>query len=465
MNLDEAVKLFRDESNLIEKKSGVGDTLGVAISGFSNAIGGKIFVGVEDKGKLVGIDYNDSNKKKVNALLNELKNAVVHIETVDFEKGKVLLCVSVDEARKKPVYFKGVAYKRVNSENKVCSDEEVLKFQVDSAQIKFDGLPCRNTERRALLQDIDDSKVMAFVNQAKQKRNRNLSNGQRAEDVLSNLNLYNKTESSLNNAALLLFGKAPQEFLPMSSISFSAFSGEEISESFVKQTIVGDVFALLDNSVNLINQFSPPKSRIDGTKRIDVYPYPLEALRELIINAIVHRDYFTSAEITVRVFSNRIEIANPGEVPKSIDFNQLIEGKNNLSVRRNPLICEVLDYAGYMEKAGHGFNRVLSILEQNHLPKPEFPKIEGSFKAIIYAGTGGLGVQKATELNYNSGQMKVLNLVLAVGKEGISITSLIEKTGFSNVYISNLLKELEKEGQIKKKKVGRQVFAFFKHNN
>jgi predicted HTH transcriptional regulator len=235
------------------------------------------------------------------------------------------------------------------------------------------------------------------------------------------------------------------------------------SEPFIRQQINGNIFYLIENSVNLIKQYSPPVSRIEGLKRIDVYPYPYEALREVIINAIVHRDYFIPSEITIRVFKDRIEIANPGEVPLGIDFDKLVNGENNLSVRRNQFIADVLDSAGYMDRAGYGFIKMLTALQSQGVPKPEFPKVQGSFKAIIYAGTIDSGLSKTKDLDsYPMGVRIILKKIIESGTKGISNQDLVKGSGYTNVYVSNITRILEDENQIVKKRIGNQLHLFLK---
>ncbi|VVC02672.1 Uncharacterised protein [Candidatus Burarchaeum australiense] len=464
MELTEFIELSKQETFFVEKKNGIGDALGRLMAAYGTSGTGKALVGIEDSGTLSGLFYNDNSKKDLNVLLEKcLPKPTVNVESIPFEKGKVVLCITIHESKIKPTYFNGTAYWRDNGETKVCSNEQVLHFQIESGRLKFDALPCKTSERIGLLQDIDTNTVSEFLDAAKIKRNRTLSNSVRTEDVLSNLSLYNKNDNTINNAGILLFGKKPQEFCPQASITLSVFNSDSVStEPFIRQQLNGNIFYLIENSVNLIKQYAPPVSRIEGLKRIDVYPYPYEALRELIINAIAHRDYFTPSEITIRLFKNRIEITNPGGVPKEIDFEKLINGENNLSVRRNQLISDVLDFAGYMDKAGYGFIKILTALHSQGLPKPEFPKVQDSFKAIIYAGNTTSGLSTTKVLDYPKGVVVILKTIIEAGTNGISNQELVSKSGYTAVYVSNITKILEDEKQIFKKRRGNRIHLFVK---
>ncbi len=465
MAIDELIDLVNSETPFLEKKSGIGDALGRAVAAFGTSNGGKVIVGVDDKSRIIGIDFNDSNRKKLTHVLDKCSINRVMIEEHDFEKGKTILCLTVDEARIKPVYFDRIPYRRENGESVQCSNEEVIFLQSETGNIKFDVLPAQTNERKALVQDISDEKLNKFIEMAKQTRNKNLNEKSTKEEILMNLGLYEKNNCVINNAAILLFGGQPQKFISFSAVSFSFFNSNEIINNFFKQTVVGTVSDLIENSINLIKRFAPPMSTIEGTKRIDISPYSDEVLRELITNAIVHRSYFIESEVNIKLFLDRIEITNPGSVPIGIDFDALVTGKNNLSVRRNNKLCEVMDFAGYMEKQGQGFPRILNTLKNKGLPMPDFPKQQGAFKAVIYAGKTATGITKSALLAYHKGKLSVLQLILESGSQGILTKDLIDKSGYTPVHMSHMLNKFEKDDHIYRKKDGRQNRIFPNYTN
>ncbi|HLD58862.1 MAG TPA: ATP-binding protein [archaeon] len=462
MDLNEIIALSKEENDTADRKEGIGDAAGRAMAAMATSTGGKILIGITDKKVLVGLDYNDSQKNKLRMVLDKCEPKIkVKLFQIPFEKEKSILCLDVSESERKPVYFDGKPYHRKNGESIVCTNPEVLDYQVKTSQIHFDQLVAKNKDRKALLQDIDSSKMTEFINLSKEERKRTIREDVPLEDMLFNLGLYDKKNNDLNNAAVLLFSNKPQDFVPNSSISFSVFKDQNINSApFIKQTIGGTILTMIENSINLIKLYAPPVSRIKGIKRIDVFPYPYGVLREIVTNAIVHKDYFIDSEVTIRLFSNRIEITNPGGVPHGIDFEKLIEGKNNISVPRNRLIATALDYAGQMDKAGHGFIRVLTTLQKDGFPKPQFPRSENSFQAIIFAGDTSSGLQKSTDLNYKKGKKKVLSTILKSDSIGISTKELCKKTDYTNVHISNITKELEEEMQIIKRRKKKEMFYF-----
>lgn len=174
MDLTEFIRLSKEENYFVERKNGIGDALGRLIAAYGTSGTGKALVGIEDSGTLSGIFYGgDNSKRTLNNILEKCHpKPSIHAEIIPFEKGKVVLCITILESKIKPVYFNGSPYWRDNGETKVCSNEQVLRFQVESGQLKFDSLPCRNTDRIGLIQDINENAVFAFLDIAKTKRNR-----------------------------------------------------------------------------------------------------------------------------------------------------------------------------------------------------------------------------------------------------------------------------------------------------
>jgi len=115
-----------------------------------------------------------------------------------------------------------------------------------------------------------------------------------------------------------------------------------------------------------------------------------------------------------------------------------------------------------MDKAGHGFQRVLNALQESGFPAPDFPRIEGAFKAIIYAGDTSSGIKKSTKLTYakGKGKFRILDIILKSGASGISNKQLAIKTGYTPIHISNITNNLVNEGQIIKKRRKREIFSF-----
>jgi predicted HTH transcriptional regulator len=226
------------------------------------------------------------------------------------------------------------------------------------------------------VEDIDDKKVEHFIRIAQRTRNLPLQIGTPLIDVLKHLNLLN-AENRVKNAAILLFGKHPQRFFITSEIKCAQFYGDEVVKPIPSyQVYQGDLFELVTQAVDFV------ASRINarvGTRKesaqapID-FEFPLEAVREAIVNAVAHRDYTSRGSIQVMLFRNRLEIWNPGHLPAGITIEQLYQVHE--SFPNNPLIANPLYLAGYAERLGTGTADIIKQCLAIGLKPPTFAQTE-----------------------------------------------------------------------------------------
>lgn len=189
-----------------------------------------------------------------------------------------------------------------------------------------------------------------------------------AEDDKARL-LYNADLMSESGrvtvAGLLLFGIHPQRYLPFSAISIARFMGEEISDEIVDQQVVdGTSSRQVDGALAIVkrNLFRP--SRIQGAKTVDTrFQYPDKVFRELIVNAIVHRNYaIMGSRIRILMFDNRIEFISPGRLPNGITIEKLRVG---VSCAVNPLLLRYMENLRYIDKLGRGLPMVCRTAEKS----------------------------------------------------------------------------------------------------
>jgi len=234
----------------------------------------------------------------------------------------------------------------------------------------------------ATIKDIDPGKVQAFITLAKTKRGFPLSVDASIEDILVHLNLMKA--GKLTHAALLLFGSDPQYWFTTSIVKCAQFHGSTISKPIPAQRdLQGDVFELIDGAVDFV------LSRLNvgtGTRntRNDVpisYEIPRTAVAEAIVNAVAHRDYTSNGSVQVMLFSDRLEIWNPGHLPPNLSVDQL--KKPHASFPANPLLAEPMYQAGYIERMGTGTGDMIRDCLAAGLGEPVFRQ-EDMFKTILW---------------------------------------------------------------------------------
>jgi ATP-dependent DNA helicase RecG len=189
--------------------------------------------------------------------------------------------------------------------------------------------------------------------------------------ALTHLNLLERGHPS--HAAVLLFGKAPQRFLPSSEIKCMHFHGTEVRKPIPSYQIYkGTVFELVNQALDFVMSkiARAVGTRATGPAAPVDYELPRDAVAEAIVNAIAHRDYTSNASVQVMLFADRLEIRNPGQLPAPLTIEKL--SRPHASIPHNPLIAEPLFLARYIEKAGTGTLDMIALCKDAGLPPPQF---------------------------------------------------------------------------------------------
>ncbi|MEA1925391.1 MAG: putative DNA binding domain-containing protein [Candidatus Altiarchaeota archaeon] len=401
------------------------------ISAFANSRGGKIFVGIDENKdgsvkKIVGIKIRG---KEIENLSNEIKQNMDPVIYPSIEvkkiKEKSVLVVEIKESQVKPVFVKidriPVAFKRVGKANQKIDVNELRQILSEGKEFLWDSQICEE----ATLGDIDEEKVRWFLKEARKQRGLKILEEAYLEEVLMKLKLLRN--GKLTNAAVLLFSKEPM-FL-QSEVKCIRFSGNKPVKPYIDfQTLEGNVFDLIDNARDFVLRNIRKAIWLvpEKVQREERYEYPPDAIREAIVNAVVHRDYGSPSKVQVRIFDNRIEIWSPGTLPKEISIEDL--KKEHSSIPRNPLLFKQLFWVKYVEDVGSGTLDMIDQCKEWNIPEPEFEHITGSF-AVIFKLPPVL--EDLHRLGLNERQIKAINYVIKQGsitnREYTSLTNISRK--------------------------------------
>ncbi len=205
-----------------------------------------------------------------------------------------------------------------------------------------------------------------------------------AEDVLLRRGCLVRQGQALRptNAGILLFGKDPARFIRSADITAVRFASDRMGDKFSRQDIGGTLIQQIKRAEAFLFENLRRDVTLGGTMaRQENYEYPMEAARELVINAIAHRDYSLSGDnIRLLIFSNRMEIHSPGGLPGYMTLENLREERFS----RNPIIVQVLSDLYYIERLGYGVDRVMELMQSRSLRAPEFRELKGSFCVTLY---------------------------------------------------------------------------------
>jgi len=334
------------------------DSLAAEMVAFANAKGGVIFIGVADKGDPVGLSKESLGR--INQLIshaatqNERSPLTVRTENIALETGLIVIVLTVPEGIDKPYFDKsGVIWLKSGSDKRrIQSKEELRRLFQSVDQFHADELPTR-----ALPEQLDRLRFRDFLQQVYDQ-----PFPDKQEDLvrlLQNMNLATE-EGFLNLAGVLLFGEHPEFIKPQFIIKAICYPGEDIHMSSYVDTeeYVGPFQKMFDGTIGFITRNLHKVQGSQGVNSPGISEIPKSALEELLVNALVHCDYFVNAPIRIFIFANRIEIISPGHLPNHLTVEKIKAGNSNI---RNPILASyvakgLLPYKGL----GSGITRALN---------------------------------------------------------------------------------------------------------
>ena len=402
MNQDELKKILTSgETETIEFKESPGKAFYETISAFANVRGGMILLGIDRKGNITGVDSSSE-------FLTDLTNRIVDklsiypdIETVDIDKKRVI-AVKVTRPGY-PVSYEGRHYERVGNTTRMMSSQKLRAFMLSS-------LPWDSITGGFSFDEIEPDTVNLFVRQAvAKKRLPGLSLGESPETVLKKLELI--SDGKLTNGAILLFGKNPQKHFINHCVRIGRFKTETIiiDDKWAR----GNLFNQFEETLSVLKQHMAVRYEIKDFQREDIWDYPIPALREAVLNALIHRDYFNVAVFTlIKVYDDRIWFTNHGGLPEGITLEEL--AKPHKSHPRNPLIAKAFYLAGYIEHYGSGTVRMVEWMKEASLPEPEYKEEQGGFSVYFYKDI--FTEENLRNMGLNERQIKAVKLVKEKGK-------------------------------------------------
>lgn len=350
--------LQEGEGYKIEFKENLNTDLNKELVAFANASGGTIFIGIRDDKTISGIQINDDLKSQIQNKANSC-DAPVQIQLEQF---KNILIVNVEEGKRKPHRCTNGFYLRVGPNSQKMTTNQIIEFIQSEGKVRFDEL--QNSECNF---NISFSKKLL-------DRYLQLATISKTTDdlsILKNLSVVDneKGETKFRNSGALFFTETPIQFIPQAIIVCASYNGNEKIDISDRKEFKGDLISNIEDSINFVRSHLKVKIKIEGSRREEVPEIPIVALREAIVNAVAHRDYFEKgANIMIEIFNDRVVFTNPGGLPKGFPKG----GFGTISLSRNPTIASLLLRAKYIEKMGTGINRIKKSFADNNLPEPIF---------------------------------------------------------------------------------------------
>src|SRR3989344_875010 len=348
--------------------------------GFANTQGGMIIVGGNAKKVIIGIKEDvDELQQKISASAQAVSHPLVPDIQVHTIEGKKIVAVVIQKAIDNTFHtFQGAIYVKVGSTLKKFEGNQLVDFLRSKQILCFDEI-----SSDATLDDLDVGKIKEYL---KTRNQEDFLKQNSVENFLLSSKLATKNGNlNIKNATALFFTKEPEKFFPQIEIKLAQFDGVEPVKIISHQLIQSDPVSSIEKSLSFLkNNLSKSIQITDKPRRQEKFEYPLEVIREAIVNAIAHRDYFSRDSIQIYLFSNRIEITSPGSLPTGLPKELF----GTLSVRRNPIIYRLLRDYGYVEGLGSGVPRMINAMREQSLKDPEFGIYEHFFRIVLRNESG-----------------------------------------------------------------------------
>jgi len=375
------------ESQNIEFKSDWKDDCLRAISSLANNKGGLLKIGLDDRGRPAGL-------KNVGKLMEDIPNIIrsklgilPSVELEEINKHEVIN-VTVNPSSV-PISYNGKFYLRSGSTVQELQGRDLADFLVKKAGVTWDDA----VEEKGSLDNIDNATIDDFKRFAFDRIPAIASEAD-LSTILKKLNLIE--DGRLKRAAVLLFEADPQRIHSHAVVKIGRF----LTDTDIQTTdiIKGNLFHQLENTLDVLrSKYLLSNIKFEGIHRRDILEYPYEALREAIINALIHRDYRGFSQIQIRIYPDKLIIMNEGGLPPEVPVENL--KTNHLSKPRNKLLAEVFYYAGFIEAWGRGTIKIVEKCIEQGLPEPDFKEENGVMTVTFYQEKWNLENLKKMGLN------------------------------------------------------------------
>ena len=401
------------ESKELELKSTITNTFLKTVSAFSNYNTGKIIFGIDDNGKIIGLENIEELCLDLENKINDNISPKPDFRFIKDTKKNIITLI-VEEGLNKPYLYKGKAYKRNDT-----STVEVDKVELN--RLTLLGLNQYYEELKARKQDLE-FKVL------KKELEEKLLLKNFSKDVLKTLNLYDD-KIGYNNAAELF-----ADSNTFSGIDIAKF-GKNIDEILDRNLFVNiSIISQFQKTLEVFNRYYKYE-QILGSERIEKELIPEKAFRETIANALIHRTWDVNSNIRISMYENKIEVSSPGGLPSGISEKEYLNGQ--ISQLRNPILANIFFRLKYIEMFGTGIRRINESYK-DYAIKPAFEIFENSIKITLPIIT--------TKLFLTTDEKIVMDIL----EKGAILSSgeILQMTEFKKDKLNRLLKKLIQKNYI-----------------
>ncbi|MBM3886440.1 hypothetical protein FJ364_00795 [Candidatus Dependentiae bacterium] len=417
------------------------------IVGFCNLNGGKLVIGVANDGTVVGVsdDKIQTTLEYLNLAIYQATHPTIipHIYTQNIH-GKTLLVIEVSAGMNKPYFIKSSGlehgtFLRIGRSTIRATADMIDELQWTSRGKSFDKMPVYQATQK----DLDVAKIEQFMKKREQRK----GSITKKEALYAYHCIVEEHEHTYpTTAGILLFGKHPQHFFPEARVMCAHFPGGIVeANTLATKECIGTLPEQFDEAFNFVLSRLNYTWKLKGTRREETLEIPKDAIREILINALVHRNYHIQAPTKIAIFNNRLEIFSPGNFPGPLNQQNLRCGFTFL---RNVAICASFRELGLVETFGIGFQKLFSSYEAMNLQPPQVIEDANYVKCIMPRGISTTTSKKPQKITYNANLQGVMDLFTVASE--ITIADVMHATNTSRSTAGRRLAELIKHNLIEK---------------
>ncbi len=380
------------------------DKLGKAICGFLNTQGGIGLIGITNQGKCIGIEVTESTKNKLSTFCNHFEpwpELTIDYIPMETSNRQIIAITATPRNDAMPFVYRHTPYLRNEAQLKKMPVETYQQRLLKSSGYSelWESLP---TKSIYTIDSLDHEEILKTVNLGLQSERMTASLYTKdVKEALITLDMLDD-QGGLNHAAIVLFAQSMPADYPQCFLRMGRFTDERMNQIMDSRQIRGNAFQLLQEAENFIQKHLPMPSRYTShqLERIDEPVLPFLAVREAIVNALIHRDYSNrSGDIALFIFNTHLEIHNIGHLYADMTIQKL--KKRHVSRRRNPKIAQVFWIRQLIERHGSGTLRMIDLCQQQGLLAPEFYEVDDGFMVKFYFKTPiGMTQQETQSTRY-----------------------------------------------------------------
>ena len=447
------------ESQNVEYKESWHDEYLRWVCGFANARGGRIYIGVRDDGKVIGVE---NSKKLLEEIPNKIRDTMgiiadVNLLSVD-GKEYIEICVNPSSY---PVSYKGEFHYRSGSTKQQLRGAVLTEFLIRKTGYHWDAVPVDNIT----VEDLDNESFEIFRREAMRKKRMSkedldISN----EELLDHLDLM--VDGKLKRAAAMLFYNRPGRIITGCYVKIGRFGS--VTDLLYQDVVDGSLFRIADRVIDLIyTKYLKGIVTYEHNVRVETYPFPVDGVREAVYNALCHNDYAASIPIQIKIMDDAMYISNSCILPQGWTAETLMEPHK--SVPYNPSIANTFFRAGYIESWGRGIQKVVDSCRELGTPLPEYT-ILGNDLTVKFTALASTEISTSSidsdlavngsDLAVNGGDLAVnggdyyyeemeRKIYIEIKKNGAKTASqMSEITGISKRNVERILREMKEKGVI-----------------